>query len=76
MHCEQLQFALELLKNRGGPLLNKAYRYVDIDDDDVSREHYDLLVPVLCWGQRVICAGAFNIESLETDLQLARREMA
>ena len=69
VHCEQLQFALELLKNRPDGLPKGGYRYVNIDDEPTARALYDELVPVLCLGERVICAGVFNIENLETDLR-------
>ena len=69
VHCEQLQFALELMKNRPGALPDGGYRYVNIDDEPSAREVYDHVVPVLCFGEQVICAGVFNIESLEAQLR-------
>ena len=71
-HCEQLQLALELLVNQPGSVLEgRAFRYISIDGNAELKHHYDEKVPVLCWGEQVVVAGAFNIETLAEDLRRA-----
>lgn len=45
-----------------------AYRYVDIDSDLNAKEQYGDSVPVLMYGDDTICAGIFDIETLETEV--------
>ena len=68
-HCEQLQFALDLMKMRGQPPGLDDYQYIDIDSEPTLRDKYDHSVPVLVYGERVICEGAFDIEKLAEDLK-------
>ena len=71
-HCDQLQLALGLLVNQPGSVLERIpVRYVSIDGDTELESHYNEIVPVLCWGKRVVVAGAFDIETLGAELQRA-----
>jgi len=73
-HCEQLRFALDLLKNRNDNATLQDYRYFDVDLDAELRQKYDHSVPVLVYGSKTICSGTFDIESLEADLMHALGE--
>ena len=67
-HCEQLQFALDLMKMRGEPPGLSDYRYIDIDSDRALTAKYNHLVPVLMFGEHTVCEGVFDIEKLTQDL--------
>lgn len=67
-HCEQLRFALDLLKNGGDGARIPPYVYIDVDTEPLLQEKYGLQVPVLVYGSKTICSGVFDIESLEPDL--------
>ena len=73
-HCEQLRFALDLMKNGNKAPNFPLYAYIDVDSDPLLQEEYGLRVPVLIYGSKVICAGVFDIENLEKDLLTAFAE--
>ena len=64
VHCEQLQFALELLKQR----ISIDYSILDIDQDDTLIRDYGHRVPVLELGEQTVVDGVFDIETLEQDI--------
>ena len=67
-HCEQLSFALDLMKNRTDASALQNYQYLDVDLDPALKQKYDHTVPVLVYGSKTICSGTFDIESLEDEL--------
>ncbi|MGR8950715.1 MAG: glutaredoxin family protein [Gammaproteobacteria bacterium] len=70
-HCEQLQFALDLMTMRRAVSGLTDYRYVDVDEDAALKAQYGLSVPVLKYGEQTVCEGVFDIATLERTLKSA-----
>ena len=57
------------MKMRGKPPALDDYQYIDIDSEPTLKDKYDHSVPVLVYGEHVVCEGVFDIEKLADDLE-------
>lgn len=62
--CEDMASQLDRLREE----LGFDYRLVDVDADPDLAARYDLLVPVLAWGEEVLCHYFLDVAVLRARL--------